>query len=158
MLQGSRQAHVKAIESAAEKAGVQVNIREVRTPGDLMEPKLHAMILPGGESTTMRKVGGKAGTGVLGEIFKMLRHWPDLPVLATCAGTILLADPQDEAHQSSKPLSIGTPGGDKLTHSWRVFQFEVRSSRPSAHSSGPLGSRKSPQGSPSLPSRVRPSE
>lgn len=58
MLQGSRQAHVKAIESAAEKAGANVNIREVRTPGDLLEPKLHAIILPGGESTTMRKVGG----------------------------------------------------------------------------------------------------
>lgn len=96
MLQGSRQAHVKAIESAAEKAGANVNIREVRTPGDLLEPKLHAIILPGGESTTMRKVGGEAGTRVLGEIFKMLRERPDLPVLATCAGTILLADPQDE--------------------------------------------------------------
>ena len=95
MLQGSRQAHVDAIGRASERMGFEVNIREIRTPDDLLESTLQALILPGGESTTMRKVGGQGGTGVLEQIYRELREKPNFPVLATCAGAILLADPQD---------------------------------------------------------------
>ena len=63
-----------------------VAVVEVKTPEQLA--KIDALVIPGGESTTIFK---------LSEIFEMLQPLRDaiaggLPVLGTCAGLILLAD------------------------------------------------------------------
>lgn len=95
MLQGSRRAHEVAIRAASDMVNTRVSIRELRTSNDLVGGQLDAIILPGGESTTMRIVGGEGGTGLLGPLYRTIRENGNMPVLATCAGTILLADPQD---------------------------------------------------------------
>lgn len=98
MLQGARHAHMTALKEASINLGQPVNLIEIRTPSDLESAiisGLSGIILPGGESTTMRLSGNSAGNSLLPALFSWLRSNPDLPVLATCAGVILLADPQD---------------------------------------------------------------
>lgn len=60
---------------------------ELRKKEDLLKP-FDALVLPGGESTTQRKLLKELG------MFDELKHLLEegMPVLATCAGMILLAD------------------------------------------------------------------
>ena len=95
MLQGARHAHIAALEAAAEEVGVGLEVFELRTPDDLADAIPDAIVFPGGESTTMRLTGGPEGNGLLPALFEWLRANPERPVLATCAGAILLGDPQD---------------------------------------------------------------
>ena len=95
MLQGARHVHVETLERAAQEAGIELELHELRTDADLFESRPEAFVLPGGESTTMRLTGGVDGSGLLPALFAWLRADPELPVLGTCAGVILLADPQD---------------------------------------------------------------
>jgi 5'-phosphate synthase pdxT subunit len=78
-VQGAVREHVNAIrEIGAEPV-------EVRLPRDLVD--LDALVLPGGESTTMRKLIEEYG--LREPIAAMARG--GAPVLGTCAGMILLA-------------------------------------------------------------------
>ncbi len=102
MLQGARHVHIAAIERAATESGIAVEVHELRTAADLaaVDASLDAIVLPGGESTTMRLTGGteaEGGSGLLPALYALLRSRPSLPVLATCAGAILLCDPEDGA-------------------------------------------------------------
>ncbi len=103
MLQGARHVHATALKRAAEQAGVELELHELRTDADLFACQPEAIVLPGGETTTMRLTGGAEGSGLLPALFAWMRADPTLPVLGTCAGVILLADPQD--------------GGEPLIHS-----------------------------------------
>lgn len=76
-LQGSFEAHAKAC------AAVGARTREVRVPEDLLG--LDGLILPGGESTTMTL--GIEREGLEGPLREFVE---DQPVMATCAGAILL--------------------------------------------------------------------
>lgn len=78
-LQGDFAAHREALNARG------VPTREVRTPDDLVG--LSGLVLPGGESTTMLKLLSELG------LEKPLKETiaQGLPVLATCAGVILLA-------------------------------------------------------------------
>jgi len=79
-VQGAVREHVNAIrEIDAEPV-------EVRLPRDLVD--LDALILPGGESTTMRKLID--AFGLREPILSLARG--GAPLLGTCAGMILLAD------------------------------------------------------------------
>lgn len=73
-------------EHAAALARVGADVREVRTAADLAG--VEALVIPGGESTTLRRVGGDSG------LVDAIRDRVDagLPVLGTCAGLIALAD------------------------------------------------------------------
>ncbi|HUF06308.1 MAG TPA: pyridoxal 5'-phosphate synthase glutaminase subunit PdxT [Candidatus Binatia bacterium] len=79
-LQGAVRPHVEAIR---EVGGEPV---EVRLPRDLVH--LDALILPGGESTTMRRLVD--GYGLREPIAALARG--GTPLLGTCAGMILLAE------------------------------------------------------------------
>jgi 5'-phosphate synthase pdxT subunit len=82
-LQGSFALHARAV------ARLGLKIREVRSTGDL--DGLSALILPGGESTTMARLA--RGTGLLDTgLFDALRKRiaDGLPAFGTCAGAILL--------------------------------------------------------------------
>jgi 5'-phosphate synthase pdxT subunit len=79
-LQGAVREHVEAIRDVG---GQPVT---VRLPEDLAG--LDALILPGGESTTMRKLIDRYG---LREPILAMAH-AGAPMLGTCAGMILLAD------------------------------------------------------------------
>jgi 5'-phosphate synthase pdxT subunit len=79
-VQGAVREHVQAVREAG---GEPV---EVRLPRDLVD--LAALILPGGESTTMRKLIDEYG---LREPIAALARG-GAPMFGTCAGMILLAD------------------------------------------------------------------
>jgi len=79
-LQGDVREHVRMVESAGALATT------VRRPSELAG--IDAMVLPGGESTTMHKLA------VVFEVFEPLRDRiaNGMPTFGTCAGMILLAD------------------------------------------------------------------
>jgi 5'-phosphate synthase pdxT subunit len=78
-LQGAFARHIRAVERLG------VAGREVRVPQDLED--VDALILPGGESTTMSKLLESQG------LFDVVRSRlaEGMPVLGTCAGMILLS-------------------------------------------------------------------
>jgi 5'-phosphate synthase pdxT subunit len=78
-LQGAYAAHIAAL------ASLEVVATEVRTPAEL--DGVDALVLPGGESTTMNRL--LATSGLWDELAARLDA--GLPVLGTCAGMILLA-------------------------------------------------------------------
>ena len=78
-LQGGFVAHQRALEAAGAAT------RQVRQPADL--GGIDALVMPGGESTTMSKLLTSAG--LFDDIKALLSD--GLPVFGTCAGMILLA-------------------------------------------------------------------
>ncbi len=95
MLQGARHVHIEALNKAAEALDLNIEIQELRKASDLHSTSPHALVIPGGESTTMRLTGNDPTSQLLPAVFKWIRHNLDKPVLGTCAGAILLCDPQD---------------------------------------------------------------
>jgi 5'-phosphate synthase pdxT subunit len=77
-LQGDFEAHRKVLE------GLGAEVREVRTPADL--EGLEALVIPGGESTTMTL--GIEREGLAEPLRELVRG--GAPVLGTCAGLIML--------------------------------------------------------------------
>lgn len=78
-LQGDFEAHARALAVRG------VSTVEVRTAGDLVG--VRGLVLPGGESTTMLTL--MEGSDLRERLSELVRG--SLPVLATCAGVILLA-------------------------------------------------------------------
>ena len=78
-LQGDVREHAKAVEAAGG------TWTPVRRPADLEE--IDALIIPGGESTTIAKLAGTYG--LLGPLRTVISD--GLPTLGTCAGMIFLA-------------------------------------------------------------------
>jgi 5'-phosphate synthase pdxT subunit len=78
-LQGAFAAHEQALADAGARS------RQVRTPSDLAG--LDALVLPGGESTTMSRL--LTTSGLFDEVKARLSD--GLPTFGTCAGMILLA-------------------------------------------------------------------
>jgi 5'-phosphate synthase pdxT subunit len=87
-LQGDFSAHARALEALGYET------RLARRPADL--DLVEGLVLPGGESTTQLRL--LASSGLRGPIVRLIRD--GAPVLATCAGLILLAstvtDPKQE--------------------------------------------------------------
>ncbi len=99
MLQGARHAHLHALNKAAKDLQIEVEIFELRNKNDLLQCNPQAIVLPGGESTTMRLVGNSLNSQLLPALFQLMRENSNLPVLGTCAGAILLSDPQDNGEK-----------------------------------------------------------
>jgi len=122
MLQGARHAHISALEKAADNLEIGLKIIELRTPEEITDNNLDAIVFPGGESTTMRLTGGVEGNGLLPALFSWLRANPDTPVLATCAGAILMVDPQD----GNSPLVNGVINRNGYGRQADSFQAELK--------------------------------
>ena len=54
MLQGARHEHIEALQGAAAELSIELEVVELRR-GDQVNASLDALVLPGGESTAMRK-------------------------------------------------------------------------------------------------------
>lgn len=93
MIQGARHEHAQAVQQAAEELGLKVDIIYLREQDDVSND-LDCLILPGGESTTMRLVS--TNHNVLPAIFNWIKDNPEKKVLGTCAGAILLSNPGDD--------------------------------------------------------------
>lgn len=96
MLQGARHSHISSLERASRETDIDIEIHELRKSSDLSSTELHAIVIPGGESTTMRLTGNDAISSLLPAVFEWIREDQKRPVLGTCAGAILLAEPGDE--------------------------------------------------------------
>ncbi len=92
MLQGARHEHEEALLSIARDLQHDVEVVQLRKGEDL-DSSIHGLILPGGESTTMRIAS--RSEGLLDSIFNWMDEHPNRPVLGTCAGAILLAMPSN---------------------------------------------------------------
>jgi len=90
MLQGARHEHEEALLASAMDLGLDVEIVYLRSAKDVDET-IDALVLPGGESTAMRKAS--TSEGLLDGIYSWMEHHSNRPVLGTCAGAILLAMP-----------------------------------------------------------------
>ena len=86
MLQGSRHEHMESIRKASEDLDAEIEIRELRKSTDV--DGIHAVILPGGESTAM-KIAARS-EDLYEELWKYIAS-KQIPVLGTCAGAILLS-------------------------------------------------------------------
>ena len=93
MLQGARYEHSEAIRAASLQLGVEVEVIHLKM-GKQVDAELDCLILPGGESTAMRKAS--ESESLLGAIYAWMSEYPTRPVLGTCAGDILLAQPVHE--------------------------------------------------------------
>ena len=93
MLQGARHAHIEALNRASRATNIPIEIFELRNSEDLEFCKPDAIILPGGESTTMRLTGNSKYSNLFSNLFDYMDNNPSLPVLGTCAGAILLTNP-----------------------------------------------------------------
>jgi 5'-phosphate synthase pdxT subunit len=80
-LQGDYEAHRRVLEER-----LHLRTEQVRRPGEL--ERVDALVLPGGESTTIAKLLDRAG--LIGPIRDRARA--GMPVYGTCAGMILMAD------------------------------------------------------------------
>lgn len=84
-LQGDIEEHLAALDMARSKLGVEGESTLVKSLDDVK--KIHALIIPGGESTVIGALSSIKG------IMPALRERIDdgLPTLGTCAGMIMLA-------------------------------------------------------------------
>ena len=123
MLQGARHVHMSALQKAADECGIAISLHELRMASDLVEADPHALVLPGGESTTMRLTGNHEASGLLPAVFDWIRRDLSHPVLGTCAGAILLSDPQD----GGEPLIPASIDRNAYGGQANSFQDEVYS-------------------------------
>jgi 5'-phosphate synthase pdxT subunit len=79
-LQGDVSEHILALERSAPG----LDVAAVRRPGQI--EKCQALVIPGGESTTIRRQ--MDGSGITRELVAAARS--GMPVLATCAGMVLI--------------------------------------------------------------------
>jgi 5'-phosphate synthase pdxT subunit len=98
-LQGDISEHVCALERAAQRLKLDCSVAEVRHPAELRG--IDALLLPGGESTTISKLLVKQG------VFNILKEriTGGMPVFATCAGMVLMAEKGDvHVDKTRQPL------------------------------------------------------
>jgi len=112
-LQGSYEAHGKVLTALGRC------VREVRTPEDLAG--IDALCMPGGESTTMSLL--LDSSGLREPLTTAIRD--GLPVLATCAGVILLARELrgDSGSIKVKPLGLLEATVDRNAYGRQVDSF-----------------------------------
>jgi len=96
-LQGDVPEHVRALEDLLPPGGVV----PVRSPDDLR--RVVALFLPGGESTTIGRLLGETGL----DTAIRTRAAAGLPILATCAGLILIARSIEPSPGGRDPVPLG---------------------------------------------------
>jgi len=115
-LQGDFREHLEALQAAGAET------REVRRPAELAD--LDGLIIPGGESTTIRRL---LAAYELGEPIRR-RAAAGFPVYGTCAGCILLAHEVDG--EGVPPLDLVDIGVARNAYGRQVESFEADLSVP----------------------------
>jgi 5'-phosphate synthase pdxT subunit len=112
-LQGAFAAHARALAEHGART------REVRTPADLAG--VDALVMPGGESTTMSRLLTTSGLfEPLGE-----RLAAGLPVFGTCAGMILLATDVADGRPDQRSFAAIDLGVRRNGYGRQVDSFEA---------------------------------
>ncbi|HTM58282.1 MAG TPA: pyridoxal 5'-phosphate synthase glutaminase subunit PdxT [Candidatus Udaeobacter sp.] len=107
-LQGDFERHARSIEALG------VESVKVSLPGDLED--LDALVIPGGESSTMLRLLGL--TGLREPVERFVR---EKPVLGTCAGVILLARESD--HLPAPTLGALDVGATRNAYGRQIHSF-----------------------------------
>lgn len=118
-LQGAFIEHCNILKSLSSD-----NIIQVRTEEELNECK--ALVIPGGESTTMSLVANRSG---LLEPLKVFCNNPDKAVWGTCAGMILLAKDASKTKKGGQELF----GGMDITVNRNQYGSQVESFQEDIH-------------------------
>lgn len=100
-VQGAVSEHLEALDRALRAAGKEGRSVPVRRLKDM--EGVQALVIPGGESTTISKLLLKFG--LLDEIVR--RAKTGMPVLGTCAGLVMLAREGDEQIQRTHTRLLG---------------------------------------------------
>lgn len=100
-LQGAVAEHLFAFEKAMKELGINGKITSVRKKEDL--DGISGLAMPGGESTTINRL--LLETGLREKIIEQANN--GLPILATCAGAILLAKEGDEQVEKTNTFLLG---------------------------------------------------
>jgi 5'-phosphate synthase pdxT subunit len=119
-IQGAVSEHVEIVDTALREQGKQGSAVMVRRPGHMRG--ISALIIPGGESTTIGKALDK--NGLHEEIVK--RALDGLPVMGTCAGCVLLAKEGDDevAKTKTRLLSLMDMAVDRNAFGRQRESFE----------------------------------
>ena len=101
-VQGAVSEHVEVLKKAMEKSKIDGSVGYARSLRDLND--VSGIVIPGGESTTIGRL--LLSTGMYEKIAELAKK--GLPILGTCAGTILLAKEGDEQvkQTSTRLLSL----------------------------------------------------
>ena len=103
-IQGSFAEHIESLEKVKLKQRfkhLKISVVEIRNPEDVNE-ELCGLIIPGGESTTMKKF-------LDANFLSKLKSWvqsQDRPVWGSCAGMILLADKESGVYSVDAQSAI----------------------------------------------------
>ena len=100
-IQGAISEHISSMQKALNDAETPGNVFIIKHTQDLNNAD--ALILPGGESTTISKVLNKSG--LYDEIIKRVEQ-NDLSIMGTCAGCVLLAKELSEKTEDVKLLKV----------------------------------------------------
>ena len=100
-VQGAVSEHVEALKKAMEKSKIDGSVVYVRSLKDLND--VSGLVVPGGESTTISRLILSAGMHE--KITELAKK--GVPILGTCAGTILLAKEGDEQVKQTSTKLLG---------------------------------------------------
>ena len=120
-VQGAVSEHVEVLKRAMGELKIDGNAVYVRTVKDLDD--ISGLVIPGGESTTINKL--MLTTGMYERIIELAKK--GLPILGTCAGTILLAKEGDDQVKKSDTKLLGLMDMKILRNAYgrQVNSFEV---------------------------------
>ena len=131
-LQGDFREHLAALR-ACEVEGV-----PVRLATDL--DAVDALILPGGESTTMARLMEPALKDRIQQ-----RSAAGMPVMGTCAGMILMANQIADGRSDQEPLHLMDIGIRRNAYGRQIDSFEAEVESPAIGGSGPAVFIRAPQ-------------
>jgi 5'-phosphate synthase pdxT subunit len=131
-LQGDFREHLAALR-ACEVEGV-----PVRLATDL--EKVDALILPGGESTTMARLMEPALRDSI-----QRRTAAGMPVLGTCAGMILMASDIQDGRVDQEPLKLMDIAVRRNAYGRQIDSFEAEVESPAIGGVGPAVFIRAPQ-------------
>lgn len=117
-LQGDVREHAAALEAAGARPVAVRRADQLVVRDGLADPGLDALVLPGGESTTMSRL--LRSFGMLAPLRELVGA--GLPVLGSCAGMVLLADRVDNAGAGQEQV-----GGLDVTVRRNAFGRQVDS-------------------------------
>lgn len=120
-VQGAVSEHIEVLKRAMRELKIDGNAVYVRTVKDLDD--ISGLVIPGGESTTINKL--MLTTGMYERIIELAKK--GLPILGTCAGTILLAKEGDNQVKKSDTKLLGLMDMKILRNAYgrQVNSFEV---------------------------------
>jgi 5'-phosphate synthase pdxT subunit len=100
-IQGNVEEHVSAMEKALRQSNLEAEVIKIKHSG--IVPTCDAIILPGGESTTLGRLMEREG---IADEIKKAAH-AGVPILGTCAGLVLLAKHGDKQVEQTKQRLLG---------------------------------------------------